>query len=108
MITWKNCFRVGVSALILFLFVFYFKTFTNILGTVLTALTPFFIGLIIAYLLNIIMCFYERHYFNKKADKKAEKYGCKAYYSLDEMLEKADFDVDLYIKEHKVKLCEFG
>ena len=29
----------------------------------------------------------------EKADKKAEKYGCKAYYSFDEMLENADFDV---------------
>lgn len=71
MITWKNCFKVGVSALILYLCIFYFKSFSNILGTVLSALTPFFIGLIIAYLLNIIMCFYERHYFKKKVDKKA-------------------------------------
>ncbi len=71
MITWKNCFKVGVSALILFFCIFYFKTFANVLGSFLSALTPFFIGLIIAYLLNIIMCFYERNYFKKKRDKKA-------------------------------------
>ncbi len=69
MITWKNCFKVGVSALILYLCIFYFKSFSNILGTVLSALSPFFIGLVLAYLLNILMCFYERHYFKKKINK---------------------------------------
>lgn len=35
------------------------------LATLWDALTPFVAGLAIAYLLNILMCFYEKHYFPK-------------------------------------------
>lgn len=70
MITWKNCFRVCFSALILFLCAFYFRTVVVIATRILAALSPFFVGLIIAYLLNILMCFYERHYFKKFSNKK--------------------------------------
>lgn len=70
MISWKNCFRVGITALLLFFCVYYYKMVASAISLVFGALSPFFIGLIIAYLLNILMNFYERHYFKKKADKK--------------------------------------
>ncbi len=35
-----------------------------------TAVVPLVTGLIIAYVINILMSFYEKHYFRKKADRK--------------------------------------
>lgn len=69
-IKWKNCFRVGVSIFILFLCCTYWKTAAGFVGKVLSAATPLFIGAMIAYVLNILMSFYERHYFVARNDKK--------------------------------------
>ena len=70
MITWKNCFRVGVSAFILFLCITFSKSVLGFIGLVIGALSPVFIGAVIAYLINILMSFYERHYFPKRSHKK--------------------------------------
>ena len=69
-IKWKNCFRVGVSVFILFLCCTYWKTAAAFLAKLLSAATPLFIGLAIAYVLNILMSFFERHYFTSHAEKK--------------------------------------
>lgn len=69
-IKWKNCFRVGVSIFVLFLCCTYWKTVAGFLAKILSAATPLFIGLAIAYVLNILMSFYERHYFASKSGKK--------------------------------------
>uniref|UniRef100_UPI004055D3D9 AI-2E family transporter n=1 Tax=Acetatifactor sp. TaxID=1872090 RepID=UPI004055D3D9 len=69
-IEWKSCFRIGVSALILFLCIHYCDTVFYIVGNILSAAAPVFIGFIIAYILNILMSFYERHYFVKHGSKK--------------------------------------
>jgi len=68
-ITWKNCLKVGVSAFVLFLCIYYWKGISGILASVIGALTPVFIGFAIAYVLNILMSFYERHYFPKSKKK---------------------------------------
>lgn len=70
MVTWKNCFKVGLSAFLLFLAVYYWSTVASFLGTVVSAAMPIIIGLAIAYVLNILMSFYERHYFTKLSNKK--------------------------------------
>lgn len=69
-IEWKSCFRVGVSALILFLCIRYSEFAIGLLGSVLSAAAPVFIGLVIAYILNILMSFYERHYFARWSQTK--------------------------------------
>ncbi len=69
-ITWKNCFRVGISAFLLFLCVYYWKGISGFLGTAVGTTTPIIAGLSIAYVLNLLMTFYERHYFPKFSDKK--------------------------------------
>lgn len=69
-IKWKTCFRVGASMFVLFLCYTYRKTAAAFLAKLLSAATPLFIGLAIAYVLNILMSFYERHYFTSHAEKK--------------------------------------
>ena len=69
-IKWKNCFRIGVSIFILFLCCTYWKTAAGFAGKVFAAAAPLLIGAVIAYVLNILMSFYERHYFVSKSDKK--------------------------------------
>ncbi len=67
--TWKNCLKFGVTALLIYACVYYFKGFSNLLSLVLGAIVPVIAGLLIAFLLNILMCFYEKHYFPKSKKK---------------------------------------
>lgn len=46
-----------------------FSVLTSLLSLVLGALKPLFIGLMIAYIFNIIMNFFEKHYFPKSSSK---------------------------------------
>lgn len=69
-ITWKTCIRVCVSIFLLFLAIYYWDAISGILGALLSAATPIIIGFGIAYVLNILMSFYERHYFKKRSHKK--------------------------------------
>jgi predicted PurR-regulated permease PerM len=70
-ITWKQCFRVAVSIFLLYLCIDYWRTVSAFLVGFVGALSPILIGFCIAYVLNILMSFYERHYFPKKNHKKA-------------------------------------
>ena len=68
-IEWKNCWKVGVSIFLLYLAIHYWTGFTGFLGTLIGAASPLLIGCVIAYVINILMSFYERHYFPKSAKK---------------------------------------
>ena len=46
-----------------------FSVLTSLLSLVLGALKPLFIGMMIAYIFNIIMNFFEKHYFPKSSSK---------------------------------------
>lgn len=70
MITWKNCFKIGVSALVLYLCIRFSGVVLGFVGLILAALAPVVIGGVIAYLINILMSFYERHYFPRLSHKK--------------------------------------
>ncbi len=63
---WKNCLRGGVTLFALFLGIYYWKSVSGFVGTFLHALAPLLLGLVIAYVLNILMSFYEKHYFIKQ------------------------------------------
>lgn len=69
-ISWKTCFRVGVSALLLFLCVKYSDFAVKAGKTLLGAVLPVIIAMAIAYIVNLPMSFYERHYFTKQQNKK--------------------------------------
>ncbi len=68
-IGWKTCFRIGVSIFLLFLCMTYWKSAVELLFLVIGAAKPLIIGCVIAYLLNILMSVYEKHYFPKKTSK---------------------------------------
>lgn len=68
-ITWKNCFKIGLSILILYICISYFGAFAYFVATLLKASSPLIIGAAIAYIVNIPMSFYERHYFPKSTKK---------------------------------------
>ncbi len=68
-IEWKTCFKVGLSIFILYLCIHYWPSVSNVISTVFSAATPLFIGAVAAYLINILMSFYERHYFPKSKNK---------------------------------------
>lgn len=65
-VEWKSCFRIGVSIFLLFLCIHYWASVSNFVLLILGAGFPLLIGAGIAYLINILMSFYEKHYFSKK------------------------------------------
>ncbi len=67
---WKTCLKIGVSIFLLYLCITYWSALAALVGTVIGAAKPLIIGAILAYLFNILMSFYEKHYFVKNADKK--------------------------------------
>lgn len=62
-IEWKSCFRIGVSVFLLYLCIIYWKPFVGFWGTFLGAAMPLLIGCVVAYIINILMSFYEKHFF---------------------------------------------
>ncbi|MBQ8173769.1 MAG: AI-2E family transporter [Clostridia bacterium] len=72
-VSWKGCLRIATVAFLLYLAITYwptvFGTFTTFLGT----LSPLLIGFAIAYIVNIIMCSYERLYFPLSRNKFLQK-----------------------------------
>lgn len=76
---WKSCLRVAVTIFLLYLAIYYWAAFMKLLGLVFGAAMPLVTGFIIAYVLNILLSFYERYYFRKsKASfvKKSKRAVC--------------------------------
>lgn len=62
---WKTCFRIGASIFALYLCIYFFPSVLGVLKAILSAAFPLTVGLAIAYIVNILMSFYERLYFPK-------------------------------------------
>ncbi|MBQ7874867.1 MAG: AI-2E family transporter [Oscillospiraceae bacterium] len=62
---WKTCLKVAVSLFALYLAITYWGTVAGFVGVAVGAATPLFIGGAIAYVVNILMSFYERKFFAK-------------------------------------------
>lgn len=62
---WKTCFKIGISALLLYICIHFLPNAAEIISKFFGAAFPLFIGGGIAYVINILMSFYERHYFPK-------------------------------------------
>jgi len=60
---WKTCFRVGIYAFLFYLAVHYWPAWSQMAVLLAGAAKTLFIGGVIAYLVNILMSTYERHYF---------------------------------------------
>ena len=62
---WKHCIKAGITVFALFLVIHYWEGFTSVLSLLLGAATPIIIGFAIAYIINILMTFYEKYYLKK-------------------------------------------
>ncbi len=65
-IEWKSLLKIGLSIFLLYLCIHYWNNVSSFIGKAFSAATPLLIGLVMAYLINILMNFYERHFFAKK------------------------------------------
>ena len=61
-IRWLDCFKVGVSIFVLYLAVHYWQSAAELAGALAGASLPLIIGAAVAYLVNILMANYERHW----------------------------------------------
>ncbi len=62
---WKIFLQAGISLFILYLCIHYWDSLIHLLKLLLAAGTPLLMGCVFAYIFNIPMSFYERHYFPK-------------------------------------------
>lgn len=69
----KKYLRAGVMVFLVFLAMYYWKPFTKIIAVAFKAAAPLLMGCVIAYIVNILMSFYERHYFPKSKNEKIRK-----------------------------------
>lgn len=72
-IEWKSCIRLGVTVFVTFLAIHYWRGLTGFVGMLFGAASALIIGCVIAYVLNILMSFYEKHYFPKSQSKAVGK-----------------------------------
>ncbi len=64
-LTWRTCIRAGITAAAVYLACANWPVLVRVLGVALAAAMPLVIGGVIAYIVNILMGFYERHFFVK-------------------------------------------
>lgn len=66
----KTCLRIGGSLFLLFLCIYYWNAAEQGISILISAAMPLIIGAATAYVLNILMSFYERHYFIRLAQNR--------------------------------------
>ena len=69
----KSCIRLGVTVFVTFLAIHYWSRLVGFVGLLFGAASALLIGCAIAYVLNILMSFYEKHYFVKNKSRMVEK-----------------------------------
>ena len=62
-ISLKSCFKIALCIFCLYLAVHYWPAISGFLRSLLGAAAPLLIGFALAYVLNLLMSFYEKHYF---------------------------------------------
>lgn len=68
-LTWKSCLKIGVTAFLFFLAVHYWEPVMGTVKLVFSAATPILVGLVVAYIINILMVFYEKRFFSGTKNK---------------------------------------
>ena len=69
----KTLFKIGISVFALFLCTYHWPSFFKFILTVLGAASPLIVGCALAFILNILMGFYEKHYFKKSKNISLQK-----------------------------------
>ena len=62
-LSWRDCMKVGVSIFVLYLCIHFWPGAVALAKTVVGAASPLLIGAAVAYVVNLLMNFYERHWF---------------------------------------------
>lgn len=70
---WKKYAGIAGIVFLLFLAMYYWKAFVGMAGVAFKAAKPLLTGVIMAYILNILMSFYEAHYFPKSRKNAVQK-----------------------------------
>ncbi len=70
---WKSCIKIAVTIFVLYLAIHYWPHAANLLKAAFAAAFPLLVGTALAYPLNILMSFYERHLYPKSTKKLAVK-----------------------------------
>lgn len=70
---WKTCIRAGTTVLILYLLIRYWGVCAGMAKTAFGAAMPLFLGCAVAYVVNILMTFLERRFFQKSTSPVMEK-----------------------------------
>lgn len=65
----KTCLKLGVTVFAVYLCIYYWPAFSGVAKGVTGAVMPVIVGGVMAYPLNILMSFYERHFFPKSQKK---------------------------------------
>lgn len=76
---WKTCFKAGITVFLLYLGIYYWETISGTARMIFGAAGALFTGCVIAYLLNILMSFYERLFPLKNGSEKVKnikRIGC--------------------------------
>lgn len=75
----KKYLKIGIGVLLLYLCIHYWDKLVDIAAVIFSAASPLIVGAVIAYLINILMSWYERHWFpesQKKAIVKSRRVIC--------------------------------
>lgn len=70
---WKSCLRIGVTIFLTYLAIHYWGSLSGFAGLLFRAAGSLIVGGIIAYVLNILMSFYEQCYFRKSSHPAVQK-----------------------------------
>lgn len=64
-LNFKTIFKIGICGFILYLCIYHWPSVFSFILTAMGAASPLIVGCGIAFILNILMSFYEKHYFKK-------------------------------------------
>ena len=76
---WKTCLKIVVTVAVIYLFIYYWDSISDVGALLIATLNQLLSGALIAYVINIVMSFYERLYFprsNRKAVIKTRRTVC--------------------------------
>lgn len=70
-LSWKTCLQIGLSVFFLYLCIHYWTDVADVTGTLIKAASPLLIGCVVAYIVNILMTFYEKFCFRNASTRGA-------------------------------------
>ncbi len=69
----KKYLKIGFTIFLFYLVIYYWSGISGAIGIAVSAAVPLFVGVVIAYVINILMCYYEKCYFPKSQRKLVQK-----------------------------------